>query len=208
LKKTIVFVTHDIEEAAKLGDRIAVLSRGGVLEQYDTPTEVLGRPATTFVADFVGADRGVRRLAVTVIEPDDLFQPPRVDPGISMLDARATAAGADSQWAVVVDGEDHLHGWIELSTGTGTGTGAVGAGAGAGAGAGVGAGAGAVGDHLVPFDVQLPLGTSLRAALGEMLQHDVRWIPVMDADRYLGVITPNRLHAAMRRSVGGHAIEG
>ena len=46
LKKTIVFVTHDIEEAANLGDRIAVLSKGGVLEQYDTPAEVLGRPAT------------------------------------------------------------------------------------------------------------------------------------------------------------------
>ena len=70
LKKTIVFVTHDIEEAATLGDRIAVLSKGGVLEQYDTPAEVLGRPATGFVADFVGADRGVRRLAVMHIEPE------------------------------------------------------------------------------------------------------------------------------------------
>jgi osmoprotectant transport system ATP-binding protein len=55
--------------------------------------------------------------------------------------------------------------------------------------------------------VQLPLGTSLRAAFGEMLQHDVRWVPVVEGDRYLGVITPNRLHAAMRRSVGGHAVE-
>ena len=78
LKKTIVFVTHDIEEATKLGDRIAVLSKGGVLEQYDTPSEVLGRPATVFVADFVGADRGVKRLAVTCIEPGDLFHPPQV----------------------------------------------------------------------------------------------------------------------------------
>jgi len=186
LRKTIVFVTHDIEEAAKLGDRIAVLSKGGVLEQYDTPSEVLGRPATTFVADFVGADRGVRRLAVTVIEPADLFQPPRVSPDLSMLDARSSAGGADSQWAVVVDEAEQLRGWIDLSPGS----------------------VGSVADHLVPFDVQLPLGTSLRAALGEMLQHDVRWIPVVEGDRYLGVITPNRLHAAMRRSVGGHAVEG
>lgn len=52
LTKTIVFVTHDIDEAARLGDRIAVLSKGGVLEQYDSPTDVLGRPATAFVADF------------------------------------------------------------------------------------------------------------------------------------------------------------
>src|SRR5580698_1236593 len=78
LKKTIVFVTHDIEEAAKLGDRIAVFSKGAHVEQYDTPSEVLGRPATPFVADFVGADRGVKRLAVTTIERDDLSQPPRV----------------------------------------------------------------------------------------------------------------------------------
>ena len=186
LKKTIVFVTHDIEEAATLGDRIAVLSKGGVLEQYDTPSEVLGRPATSFVADFVGKDRGVRRLAVMHIEPDDLFQPPEVDPGVSMLDARAGAGGADSRWAVVVDGDRRLHGWIDLQPGP----------------------VGPVTEHLVPFEVQLPLGTSLRAAFGEMLQHDVRWIPVVEGQRYLGVVTPNSLHAAMRRSVGGHAVEG
>lgn len=185
LKKTIVFVTHDIEEATKLGNRIAVLSKGGVLEQYDTPSEVLGRPATPFVADFVGADRGVRRLAVMPIESGDLFHPPEVSPGHSMLDARAAVAGGDSRWAVVVDDGAHLRGWIDLQPGL----------------------TGSVGDHLVPFEVQVPVGTSLRAALGEMLQHDVRWIPVVDDDRYLGVLTPNRLHAAMRRSVGGHAVE-
>ena len=186
LKKTIVFVTHDIEEAATLGDRIAVLSKGGVLEQYDTPAEVLGRPATGFVADFVGADRGVRRLAVMHIVPDDLFRPPEVDPGQSMLSARDAVAGSDSRWAVVVDGARRLHGWIDLHPGP----------------------VGPVAEHLVPFEGQLPLGTSLRAALGEMLQHDVRWIPVVDGPRYLGVVTPNRLHAAMRRSVGGHPVEG
>jgi osmoprotectant transport system ATP-binding protein len=185
LKKTIVFVTHDIEEATKLGDRIAVLSKGGVLEQYDTPSEVLGRPATVFVADFVGADRGVRRLAVTCIEPDDLFRPPQVKPEQSMLDVRAAVGGADSRWAVVVDEQAHLHGWVDLDPAL----------------------KGSVEDNLVPFDVQVPVGTSLRAAFGEMLQHDVRWIPVVDGDRYLGVLTPNRLHAAMRRSVGGHAVE-
>ena len=185
LKKTIVFVTHDIDEATKLGNRIAVLSKGGVLEQYDTPSEVLGRPATAFVADFVGADRGVRRLAVVTIEPDDLFHPPQVTLDLSMLDARTAVAGADSRWAVVVDDDAHLHGWIDLDPAL----------------------TGSVKDRLVPFEVQVPLGTSLRAALSEMLQHDVRWIPVVDGDRYLGVLTPNRLHAAMRRSVGGHPLE-
>lgn len=107
-------------------------------------------------------------------------------PDLSMLDARAAVGGADSRWAVVVDDDDHLLGWIDLEPGL----------------------RGSVTDHLVPFDVQVPVGTSLQAALGEMLQHDVRWIPVTDGDRYLGVLTPNRLHAAMRRSVGGHAVEG
>ena len=85
-----------------------------------------------------------------------------------------------------MDEQAHLHGWVDLNPAL----------------------TGSVEDNLVPFDVQVPVGTSLRAAFGEMLQHDVRWIPVVDGDRYLGVLTPNRLHAAMRRSVGGHAVEG
>jgi osmoprotectant transport system ATP-binding protein len=185
LKKTIVFVTHDIDEATILGDRIAVLSRGAKVEQHDTPNQVLGRPATAFVADFVGADRGVRRLAVMPIGADSLFHPPEVSPELSMLDARAAAGGADSRWAVVVDDESHLRGWVDLEPSL----------------------TGSVEDNLVPFEVEVPLGTSLRAAFGEMLQHDVRWIPVVGDGRYLGVLTPNSLHAAVRRSVGGQPIE-
>ena len=67
VRKTIVLVTHDLDEAVRLGDRIAVLSQGGHLEQYDTPAAVLGSPATPFVREFVGADRGIRRLAVTPV---------------------------------------------------------------------------------------------------------------------------------------------
>jgi osmoprotectant transport system ATP-binding protein len=186
LRKSIVFVTHDIEEAAKLGDRIAVLSKGGVLEQYDTPAEILGRPGTAFVADFVGTDRGVRRLAVVGIESGDLSRPPVVTATNSLESARQQKGDSDARTAVVLDGDGRLLGWVSLAAEN----------------------SGIVGDHIEKFAAQVPLGTTLRAALGEMLLHDVRWIPVVDeSDRYLGVLTPNRLHAAMRRSVGGKAVE-
>jgi osmoprotectant transport system ATP-binding protein len=62
LRKTIVFVTHDIDEALKLGDKVAVFGRGGVLQQYDEPFRLLANPASDFVAGFIGADRGYRGL--------------------------------------------------------------------------------------------------------------------------------------------------
>ncbi|WBU38955.1 ABC transporter ATP-binding protein [Homoserinibacter sp. YIM 151385] len=68
LDKTIVFVTHDIDEAFLLGDQIVILGKGGVIEQRGTPEEILARPANDFVAEFVGADRGKRRLAVRDVD--------------------------------------------------------------------------------------------------------------------------------------------
>ncbi|MCU1672547.1 MAG: glycine/betaine transporter [Frankiales bacterium] len=68
LGTTVVLVTHDIDEAVRLGNRIAVLKQGGYLEQYADPATLLGSPATRFVADFVGADRAVKRLSVTRID--------------------------------------------------------------------------------------------------------------------------------------------
>jgi osmoprotectant transport system ATP-binding protein len=65
IRKTVIFVTHDIDEAIKMGDRIAILRQGGVLAQYATPDEILASPADDFVASFVGADRGLKRLALT-----------------------------------------------------------------------------------------------------------------------------------------------
>ena len=68
LRKTIIFVTHDIDEAILIGDRIAILREGGVLAQYDTPAELLAHPADDYVARFVGADRGLKRLSLTRLE--------------------------------------------------------------------------------------------------------------------------------------------
>jgi osmoprotectant transport system ATP-binding protein len=72
VRKTIVMVTHDLDEAVRLGDRIAVLSQGGKLEQYAPAAQLLSAPANDFVADFVGRDRGIKRLAVTRIAKEAL----------------------------------------------------------------------------------------------------------------------------------------
>ena len=72
LRKTIIFVTHDIDEAILIGDRIAILREGGVLAQYDTPEELLAHPADDYVARFVGADRGLKRLSLTKLDEVEL----------------------------------------------------------------------------------------------------------------------------------------
>jgi osmoprotectant transport system ATP-binding protein len=72
IRKTVVFVTHDIDEAIKMGDRIAILREGGQLVQYDSPANILADPADDFVAQFVGADRGLKRLALTRLDEIEL----------------------------------------------------------------------------------------------------------------------------------------
>ena len=119
LKKTVVFVTHDVDEAVRLGDRIAVLKEGGVLQQYDTPAKVLGRPATDFVADFVGGDRGLKRLSVTPIDVSGLKPPhgelpfesetaAKVPVGATLKDALAQLLLHDARYVAVVDGDRTL----------------------------------------------------------------------------------------------------
>jgi osmoprotectant transport system ATP-binding protein len=106
LRKTVVFVTHDVDEAVRLGDRIAVLAEGGRLEQYAPPADVLGQPATPFVADFVGGDRGIKRLGVVEIGRDDVVPGPTDDLptvalGTTLRDALA-AMLADGRTSVAV----------------------------------------------------------------------------------------------------------
>ncbi len=98
LHKTIVLVTHDIDEAVLMGDRIALLAEGGVLAQHGTPDDLLTRPASPFVAGFVGHDRGLKRLAVTRIdlawlEPagDGATDLPHVVVGATLREALAQA---------------------------------------------------------------------------------------------------------------------
>ena len=75
VRKTVVFVTHDIDEAIKMGDRVAVLRQGGRLAQYDSPDAILGRPIDDFVAQFVGADRGLKRLSLRRVGDLPLLPP-------------------------------------------------------------------------------------------------------------------------------------
>ncbi|GAA0378603.1 MULTISPECIES: ABC transporter ATP-binding protein [Micromonospora] len=100
VRKTIVLVTHDLDEAVRLGDRIAVLSEGGRLEQYDTPATLLGAPATPFVREFVGADRGIRRLVVTPVTREVLA--PLPSDGVAGLPAVVLGGSAYDALAVLL----------------------------------------------------------------------------------------------------------
>ncbi|MFI1016178.1 ABC transporter ATP-binding protein [Streptomyces sp. NPDC020965] len=182
VRKTVLLVTHDIEEAVRMGDRIAVYGQGHI-EQYDTPAAVLGTPATPYVARFVGADRGLKRLSVTTIEADDLEQPPiaRLDETARAAAVRLRAEGA--RWAVVLSAGGDLHGWVSADA------------------LAIAGERGTVGDLARRMEAWVPLGAPLKQAFSEMLQHDAGWVAVVDGARFLGVLTPAKLHEALRRSV-------
>jgi osmoprotectant transport system ATP-binding protein len=174
VQKTIVFVTHDIDEAIKMGDRIAILQQGGVLAQYDRPEELLAEPASDFVADFLGAERGLKRLALIPVsavkaEPGPVVSPD--DPGDHAL---AAAEAYGSGWAVVVADDRRLLGWVDAAEA---------------------AGLGRVGDaEIRPFQLQVDADDSLRAALNAMVQsHTGVAVRVSDGARYEGLVTQELL---------------
>jgi osmoprotectant transport system ATP-binding protein len=110
IRKTIIFVTHDIDEAIMLGDRIAILREGGVLAQYDTPEAILAHPADEFVARFVGADRGLKRLSLTTLAEIELDPPngvvsPSADGATTLRDALSLMLSEGSRSLAVTDGE-------------------------------------------------------------------------------------------------------
>ncbi|NHC44245.1 ABC transporter ATP-binding protein [Motilibacter aurantiacus] len=181
VRKTIVLVTHDLDEAVRMADRICVLSQGGHVEQYDTPSNVLGSPATGFTAEFVGADRGLKRLSVTPIADGDLEQPPVVRTSAPVGEAAQVLRREGAAWAVCLDDAGALRGWIGVAdTVRGSGT---------------------VADVCHRMEAWVPARASLKQAFQEMLQYDAGWVAVLDGERYVGVLTPRTLHEALRRSV-------
>jgi osmoprotectant transport system ATP-binding protein len=104
VRKTIVLVTHDIDEAIKMGDRIAVMREGGRLAQYATPDELLAAPADEFVASFVGADRGLKRLTLSRLGDIELLDGATARVGDPSTDVRELAARQQTDELVVVDG--------------------------------------------------------------------------------------------------------
>jgi osmoprotectant transport system ATP-binding protein len=180
VRKTVLFVTHDLDEAVRLGDRIAVFSQGGKLEQYAPPADLLGAPASDFVADFVGSDRGLRRLAVTEIDPADLDKPMVLATDAPLSEARRLLP---SGWALVLEPGDRLRGYVSAERLAGDGT---------------------VADRVRRLPAWVRSDATLKSAMSAMLTHDAGWVAVLEdgTDRYLGVLTPSSLHAALRRSVG------
>lgn len=167
VQKTIVFVTHDIDEALKLGDQICILNVGGVLEQIGAPEEILETPASPFVEDFVGGERGLKRLGLLQVGTAGLDRGPVVAPDATGEAARKTMTDNDTSWVLVVEG-DRLLGWLgereldgaeELS-------------------------------RLAPHPVERSVSPSdsRRKALDIVVQSKQRLALVLDGDRYLGVL--------------------
>jgi osmoprotectant transport system ATP-binding protein len=108
VRKTVVFVTHDIDEAIKIGDRIAILRTGGHLAQFDTPRAILEKPADDFVAAFVGRDRALKALALHTLAELELGPPadgPRIPRTSTVREALALAIEKHAQVLAVTEGD-------------------------------------------------------------------------------------------------------
>jgi osmoprotectant transport system ATP-binding protein len=160
IRKTIVFVTHDIDEAIKMGDKIAVLKRGGILAQYASPAELLSYPADEFVKDFVGADRALKRLALQRVRDIDLWKAALVRVGEPVHEARHKLEDADLSIPLLVDGDGKPIGWLSERA--------------------------LMGERVErelrsPAEPVVELDDILRDALSDLLEGETRYAPVVDA---------------------------
>jgi osmoprotectant transport system ATP-binding protein len=181
LRKTVVFVTHDVDEAIKLGDRLAIMEQGGRLAQYSTPEELLARPASAFVARFVGADRGLKRLSLLRVRDLELGRPPTAHRGEDAAEARRRTLADPFPYLLLLDEGDRPIGWI--------GEGAIPT-------------SGGLDDEAaVPMSPFLEAETTLRDALSQLLQSQVQAGLVVDRDeRLVGMITVDQITGTLRRA--------
>ena len=112
LAKTILFVTHDVDEAIKMGDLVAVMQVGGRLAQFGTPDEILANPASDFVAQFVGADRGLKRLALSRVDSLELRPATVARPGDDAAEARRRILADPLDYLLLVDDANRPIGWL------------------------------------------------------------------------------------------------
>ena len=173
LHKTIVFVTHDIDEAIRLADRMAVLNVGGVLEQYEPPVDLLAHPSGPFVLEFLGADRGLKRLSLIPVSAAELEPGPSVEQSVSAAHARAVMARERVDWVAVLD-QGRVLGWITAASLDGHER---------------------VDDiDVTPFAVVVRPTDSLRHALDALVSSPTQVVIVVDADgHYLGLLDVARI---------------
>ncbi|MGH2455114.1 MAG: ABC transporter ATP-binding protein [Candidatus Limnocylindria bacterium] len=180
VRKTVVFVTHDVDEAIKMADRIAILQRGGILSQYDTPEAILANPASEFVERFVGADRGLKRLSLARVRDLPLLQPVIVRAGEERAQARVRVDEVEAlDYALLVDDDHRPLGWIDRHDLEGAGP--------------------------IPADAATPGAptvqpeTTLRDALSAMLSSSVQLGVVVDGrEAVLGLISVDAISEALR----------
>ena len=183
VRKTIVFVTHDVDEAIKMADRIAILQRGGILAQYDTPDAILANPASEFVERFVGADRGLKRLSLGRVRDLALIPAVTVRAGQPRTDARRRLDRIDElSYALLVDDRDRPLGWIDAHD--------------------------LAGDGPIPADAATPGAptvqgeTTLRDALSALLGSSVQLGVVVDEnDAVTGLVSVDAIGEALRAPV-------
>jgi osmoprotectant transport system ATP-binding protein len=178
LQKTIVFVTHDIDEAIKMADRIAILNLGGILEQHAPPEEILRAPANEFVEDFVGPERGLKRLALISVSSIEVEEGPVLAPSDPPDGARRLMQETGFAWTAVVDDREIL-GWVDASMLDGVST---------------------VGQASPrKFSAYVTADDSLRQALDSIVTSRTNVAVVADAEgRYLGILTLDGISREIR----------
>ena len=183
VRKTIIFVTHDVDEAIKMGDRIAILQRGGILAQYDTPAAILANPASEFVERFVGADRGLKRLSLARVGDLELIEAVPVRAGEERRDVRARLDRVEElEYALLVDDDDRPLGWIDQADLTGDGP--------------------IDADAATPGAPTVERETTLRDALSALLGSSVQLGVVVDErERVLGLVSVDAIGERLRAPV-------